>query len=119
MRTERFVLIAALVGIVGLSWVNPVPSAEDSKFDPIAETYKVIGTMKVKPRDWPQWGGSYFRNNTPEGKDIPTDWDIKAGKNVKWASRLGSQTYGNPVIANGKLYVRDQDLLLCYDIKAN
>ena len=24
----------------------------------------------------------------------------------------------HPVIANGKLYLRDQDLLLCYDIKA-
>ncbi len=105
MRTERFVLIAALVGIVGLSWVNPAPSAEGDKFDPIAETYKVIATMKVKPRDWPQWGGSYSRNNTPEGKDIPTEWEIKTGKNVKWAVRLGSQTYGNPVIANGKVYV--------------
>ncbi|MES2789809.1 MAG: PQQ-binding-like beta-propeller repeat protein [Planctomycetota bacterium] len=105
MRTERLVLIAALVGIVGLSWVNPVPSAEESKFDPIAETYKVIGQMKVKPRDWPQWGGSYFRNNTPAGENIPTEWDVKAGKNVKWAARLGSQTYGNPVVANGKVYV--------------
>jgi len=26
--------------------------------------------------------------------------------------------WSHPVIANGKLYVRDQDLLLCYDIKA-
>jgi hypothetical protein len=23
-----------------------------------------------------------------------------------------------PVIANGKLYIRDQDVLLCYDVKA-
>lgn len=130
MRTERFALIAALAGIVGLSWVSPVPSAEDSVFDPIAETYKVISTMKVKPRDWPQWGGSYFRNNTPEGKGIPTEWEIKTGKNVKWAARLGSQTYGNPVVANGKVYVGsnngagyikrypskvDLGVLLCFD----
>jgi hypothetical protein len=27
--------------------------------------------------------------------------------------------WAHPVIANGKLYVRDQDVLLCYDVKAN
>ena len=27
--------------------------------------------------------------------------------------------WAHPVIANGKLYVRDQDLLLCYDVKAS
>lgn len=71
----------------------------------------------VGPGDWPQWGGSPIRNNTPEGKDIPTDWDIGdfddetgewiegSGENIKWVARLGSQTYGNPVVANGQVYV--------------
>jgi alcohol dehydrogenase (cytochrome c) len=27
--------------------------------------------------------------------------------------------WAHPVIANGKLYVRDQDILFCYDVKAN
>jgi outer membrane protein assembly factor BamB len=67
--------------------------------------------------DWGQWGGSSVRNNTPKGKDIPTEWqigsfDLKTGawnkdeaENVKWAAALGSQSYGNPVVANGKVYV--------------
>ena len=25
--------------------------------------------------------------------------------------------WAHPVVANGRLYVRDQDLLLCYDVK--
>ena len=33
--------------------------------------------------------------------------------------RSSTPRLGHPIIANGKLYVRDQDLLLCYDIKAN
>lgn len=33
--------------------------------------------------------------------------------------RSSSPAWAHPVIANGKLYIRDQDLLLCYDIKAN
>jgi outer membrane protein assembly factor BamB len=31
--------------------------------------------------------------------------------------RAREQAWTHPVIANGKLYVRDQDLLLCYDVK--
>ncbi len=33
-------------------------------------------------------------------------------------SRAKEQAWTHPVIANGKLYIRDQDLLLCYDISA-
>src|SRR5215813_11003635 len=59
----------------------------------------------IGPLDWGQWGGSSVRNNTPDGKDIPSEWQIgtfdKAGKwnkdgtNVEWVSHLGSQSYGN------------------------
>ncbi len=33
-------------------------------------------------------------------------------------SRSPQNSWSHPVIANGKLYLRDQDLLLCYDIKS-
>jgi alcohol dehydrogenase (cytochrome c) len=33
--------------------------------------------------------------------------------------RSSVPAWAHPVIANGKLYIRDQDLLLCYDLKAN
>jgi outer membrane protein assembly factor BamB len=32
--------------------------------------------------------------------------------------RSQAQAWPHPVIANGKLYLRDQDVLLCYDVKA-
>ena len=32
--------------------------------------------------------------------------------------RSRSWAWAHPVIANGKLYIRDQDLLFCYDVKA-
>lgn len=70
----------------------------------------------IKPGDWNQWGGTSYRNNTPIAKDVPTEWDPgsfdrKTGKwkedgtNIKWVTQVGSQTYGNPVIANGKVLV--------------
>ena len=36
----------------------------------------------------------------------------------KQPDRAQEKAWTHPVIANGKLYVRDQDLLLCYDVKA-
>ncbi|MBI3865406.1 MAG: PQQ-binding-like beta-propeller repeat protein [Planctomycetia bacterium] len=33
--------------------------------------------------------------------------------------RSSAPAWAHPVIANGKLYVRDQNLLLCYDVKKN
>ena len=58
-----------------------------------------------------------MRNNVPEASGIPVDWDVgsfdrKTGEwnhdgseNVKWVARVGSQTYGNPVVADGQVYV--------------
>ncbi len=75
------------------------------KFNPTDAVVNSLSKMKVGKYDWPQWGGSSYRNNTPEGKDIPTEWNLDTGENVLWAVPLGSQTYGNPVVANGKVFV--------------
>jgi outer membrane protein assembly factor BamB len=56
-------------------------------------------------KDWPMWGGTANRNMVSNHKGLPTAWDVKAKKNVKWVAELGSQTYGNPVVANGYVYV--------------
>lgn len=32
--------------------------------------------------------------------------------------RTKEQAWAHPVIANGRTYIRDQDVLLCYDVKA-
>jgi outer membrane protein assembly factor BamB len=55
-------------------------------------------------REWRMWGGSPARNqvNTVE-KGLPAQWDVKSGKNVKWSTALGSQSYGNPVFAKGRI----------------
>src|SRR5262249_22781258 len=76
-----------------------------------------IARRPVRPGDWPQWGGWAGRNNVSLAKDAPTDWNVgefdrktgawkpETAKNVKWVATLGSQTYGNPVVANGKVFL--------------
>lgn len=63
-------------------------------------------TTIVHAADLPFWGGNLGRNmvNTSE-KNIPTDWDTESGKNIKWVAKLGSQSYGNPVISGGRVFI--------------
>lgn len=56
-------------------------------------------------KDWPMWGGSPDRNMISGATGLPTTWDVKSGKNVKWVAELGSQSYGNPVVAEGVVLV--------------
>ncbi len=37
-----------------------------------------MANAPIKPGDWPQWGGTSYRNNTPIGKDIPIEWEVGA-----------------------------------------
>src|SRR2546426_2792372 len=68
-------------------------------------------------KDWPHWGGGPARNMVSTDK-IPLPADAKipepaegdmlhppAGTNVKWCVHLGGQTYGNPIVAGGRVYV--------------
>ncbi len=121
------------------------PSKAEGELAGVAGYTKYAAEVQgVGPNDWSMWGGSSIRNNTPDAKNIPTDWnpgefDSDTGawkkekaKNIKWVASLGSQSYGNPVVANGKVFVgtnnggaylkrypADVDLgvLLCFDEK--
>src|SRR5689334_23499480 len=55
--------------------------------------------------DWPMWGGTPDRNMVSNMKGLPTFWDLKTKKNVKWIAQLGSQSYGNAVVSGGMVFV--------------
>src|SRR5436190_6522337 len=125
------------------------PAAEKSTTDkPTAEktapTGGVLPVTLPKKGAWNQWGGSGLRNNTPDSTAVftgfhPGGFDRKTGawkkdkaKFIKWVSSLGSQSYGNPVVAGGKVvagtnnsfgYLKrypdkiDLGCLLCFDEK--
>ncbi len=75
------------------------------------------GDVVEKGGDWPQWGGTREKNNVPGVKNLPLEWNIgkfdrRTGEwdksralNINWYANLGSQTYGNPVVAGGRVFV--------------
>jgi outer membrane protein assembly factor BamB len=135
MKSERNLLATLLIALAAVGCGESTPKTQQASpnQNPSPEVVSPQVSLTAAPNatsgaaaaaglvgklDWNQWGGGPSRNNTPEGKYIPDFWKISradfdneqnwkagAGKNIKWAAKLGSQTYGNPVVANGQVYV--------------
>jgi outer membrane protein assembly factor BamB len=75
---------------------------------PAADTSPAVGRSGASSPTQSMFGGSADRNmaNATE-KNIPADWSIQEGKqkNIKWVAKIGSISYGGPVVAGGKVYV--------------
>jgi outer membrane protein assembly factor BamB len=54
---------------------------------------------------WPMWGGTPDRNMVSKAKNLPTEWDVKTKKNIVWVADTGSQSYGNPVVGDGMVFI--------------
>ncbi len=102
----------------------------------------LLASVAALASDWPQWGGKDSRNMYSPEKGLPTQFDpgqfksgteevdMKTTKNVKWVAKLGSQSYGNVTVAEGKVFVGtnndsprdpqhegDRSILMCFDEK--
>lgn len=65
----------------------------------------LLASIPLAAQDWTMWGGNPQRNMVSPMKNLPIKWDVKKKQNIKWKADLGSQTYGNPVVAKGKVYI--------------
>lgn len=89
---------------------------ESAKGDAVQEFIQPEKVLSAG-KEWPQWGGTRIRNNVPNVKNLPEswnvgkfdrrtgEWDDADAENIRWFAELGSQTYGNPVVADGKVFV--------------
>ncbi len=108
----------------------------------IAALLASVGSF-VHADDWPQWGGpNPGRNMYSPAKGLPDRFepgkpksgteeiDLATTKNVKFVAKLGSQSYGNATVSQGKIFVGtnndhprdpqhqgDRGILQCFDEK--
>ncbi|NLF72874.1 MAG: PQQ-binding-like beta-propeller repeat protein [Candidatus Anammoximicrobium sp.] len=69
----------------------------------------------VRGDDWPQWGGRSERNMVSGERNLPdlrpraggpaTSLNEPGNPYVKWKHRLAASTYGNPTVADGRVFV--------------
>jgi outer membrane protein assembly factor BamB len=64
-----------------------------------------ISFAATDPKVFGTFGFTSSRNMVSTETGLPEKWDIKSGENIKWQAKIGSQTYGGPVVAGGKVYV--------------
>ncbi len=64
-----------------------------------------LASLPLMPQDWPMWGGTPQRNMASAIKSLPEFWDIQSGKNIRWKAQIGSTSNGNPVVAEGKIFL--------------
>ena len=100
----------------------------------------ILAASSALAADWPTWGRTPARNMTSPDANLPSTFDpgkpkpnseeidLATTKNIKWIAKLGSQSYGNPTVAAGKIFVGtnndsprdpnikgDHGILLCFD----
>jgi outer membrane protein assembly factor BamB len=109
-------------------------SAAEAVAEPEAAAEPPAGDRTVAG-DWPMWGGTINRNMVNATTGVSLDFepaeDAAEGQKVLWTAKLGSQTYGNPVVAGGKVFVGtnnggeyrpqhtgDKGCVLCFDEKS-
>jgi outer membrane protein assembly factor BamB len=104
--------------------------------------------LTARAADWPRWGGpdpgrNMYSTETGLPDHITTnanghidfkpgteDVDLNNVPNIKWAAKIGSQSYGNVVVAGGKVFIGtnnenprdpqhqgDRSILMCFDEK--
>jgi outer membrane protein assembly factor BamB len=77
----------------------------------------LLAASAASAADWPMWGRTPARNMSSPDKGLPTKLDpgkldadtdtvdVTGVPGVKWLAQLGSQSYGNPTVAGGRVYV--------------
>jgi outer membrane protein assembly factor BamB len=61
--------------------------------------------LPLVSQDWPMWGGNAQRNMVSSITNLASSWNIKTKENIRWKADIGSTSYGNPVIADGKVFL--------------
>ncbi len=77
----------------------------------------VASATAAESQDWPMWGRDHTRNMVSMETGLPDTFspgqfvrgtdqiDLKTASNIKWVAKLGSQAYGNPTVAGGRVFV--------------
>ncbi|MBI3828698.1 MAG: PQQ-like beta-propeller repeat protein [Planctomycetes bacterium] len=101
-------IVTALLGFGAGLLPATRAQAEENPLEPVQEATKGAATG-----DWSQWGGRSDRNMASAEKNVTDDFDPTTMKNIKWSVSLGSQSFGNPTIAGGMVFLGTNNKAVC------
>ena len=68
-------------------------------------TLLLATNLSVSAQEVGMFGNTPSRNMVSDETNVLSEWDVATGENVLWSQPVGSQAYGGPVVANGRVYV--------------
>ena len=76
----------------------------------IAVVFGILTSLSAFGQESPDGSVALFgidasRNMISTETGLPAKWDPETGENIKWTAQLGSQTYTNPLITDGKVII--------------
>ncbi|MDE0866343.1 MAG: PQQ-binding-like beta-propeller repeat protein [Rubripirellula sp.] len=83
----------------------------------------MVSAPRLNAEDWPGWRG-LRGDGTSVDSNVPTEWNGKTGKNVRWKTVVPGMGYSSPIIHGEHVFLTscDQDkqtrLLHCLDRKS-
>src|SRR5579863_8032898 len=108
-------IAAGFLFLPGCSQKDTTPTDNSGGAKPATPPSAAAATVSG---DWPCWGGNNDgRDMYSPARNLPDHFDVgkfKSGtedvdpattKNVRWAATLGSQAFGNVVVAHGKVFI--------------
>jgi len=94
----------------------------------IALALALAAASSTQAADQPQWGSAWERNLISTERNLPDSFDPASSRNIRWSARLGNETHGTPIVAQGRVYVGtnndeprdpqhsgDRGVLMCFD----
>jgi outer membrane protein assembly factor BamB len=133
-----------LPAIVGLALASSPLHADETKTNPAAKDLSAAPsptpTGAEGGGDWPTWGVDGTRNMVSPAKGIPFDFEpgdigedgkVIDAKGLKWATEMGSQSYGTTTVKDGRIFIGtnneeprdpaikgDHSIVMCFDEKS-
>jgi len=60
--------------------------------------------LPASAQNWPSFRGPFARGIADQ-QDLPADWDIKTGRNIRWKTAIPGQGHSSPVVWGDRVFV--------------
>ena len=61
-------------------------------------------SVSALAQNWPSFRGPFARG-VADQQDLPTDWDVKTGRNIRWKADIPGQGHSSPVVWGERVFV--------------
>jgi outer membrane protein assembly factor BamB len=70
----------------------------------LARLFCVCSTLTACAADWPQFRGPRA-SGVADGKSLPVTWDVEAGTNVRWKTRVRGLGHASPIVVGSRVFI--------------